>query len=84
MPIDRARARRLLVCWSTRLSGVLALGVVLYLAVRPDTSTDGRPVPALMAAGIVAVGLLVVAHLLEPRPPGDETSELLPARPVHH
>jgi hypothetical protein len=84
MPIDRARAGRLLVCWSARLSGVLVLGVVLYLAVRPDTSADGRPVAALMAAGTVAVALLVVAHVLEPRQHADETTELVPAQPLQH
>jgi hypothetical protein len=67
MPLDRPRLRRLLLFWVTRVTGALLLLTVLYLmvAARPDGSD--RPTLPLVAAGALAVALLVVAHLVQPR-----------------
>ncbi|NUR09583.1 MAG: hypothetical protein HOQ22_04200 [Nocardioidaceae bacterium] len=69
MPLDRRRLHRLVLFWVARLTGVLALGAVLYLMVRPPD----RPVLPLLAVGVLAVGLLVVAHVLEPAAPPRDT-----------
>lgn len=68
MPLDRPRLRRLVIFWVTRVTGVLTLLAVVYLMVvaRPDSSS--RPTLPLVAVGALAVALLVVAHLLQPRP----------------
>ena len=74
MPLDRPRLRRIVLFWVTRMTGVLMLLGVVYLMVvtRPE-STD-RPTLPLVAVGALAVALLVVAHLLQPRPDAVEAT----------
>ena len=77
MPVDRPRLHRLVLFWVARVTGALLLLTAVYLMVATRPETGDRPTTPLLAVGALAVALLVVAHLLQPRPvPVPATTEL--------